>query len=47
MNRKRWIALLLAMVMALGLVGCGGKTPDAAPTLSRIRARTAPLPSPI
>ena len=31
MNRKRWIALLLAMVMALGLVGCGGKTPDAAP----------------
>ena len=31
MNRKRWIALLLAMVMALGLVGCGGKTPDAVP----------------
>jgi len=31
MNRKRWIALLLAMVMALCLVGCGGKTPDAAP----------------
>ncbi len=31
MNRKRWIALLLAMVMALVIVGCGGKTPDAAP----------------
>lgn len=47
MNRKRWIALLLAMVMALCLVGCGGKTPDAAPDPGRIRARTAPLPSPI
>ena len=34
MNRKRWIALLLAMVMALGLVGCGGKTPDPEPDQS-------------